>query len=226
MARSNLLDIGAISSILIYLAKGRDGGYASPSRYEVVITQPPKLPGNTDVLREINMETTQVSFPGMALEVQEDVNIYGPVRKIVTGQTFSEISTQIRLSADLKERNYIDSWQRMGANRQDFSVGYYDDYVGQMEIYQLDKRNRRTHGVRLLECYPQSVAEISLDYATNNSLSFVNVTWAYRYWINLTDESELPQSFIEEVEDLVGGFVKREIAGNLPPVIRRLKNNL
>jgi hypothetical protein len=95
-----------------------------------------------------------------------------------------------------------------------------------MEIYQLDKRNRRTHGVRLLECYPQSVAEISLDYATNNSLSFVNVTWAYRYWINLTDESELPQSFIEEVEDLVGGFVKREIAGNLPPVIRRLKNNL
>ena len=102
MARSNLLDIGAISSILIYLAKGRDGGYASPSRYEVVITQPPKLPGNTDVLREINMETTQVSFPGMALEVQEDVNIYGPVRKIVTGQTFSEISTPtISLSGKL-----------------------------------------------------------------------------------------------------------------------------
>ena len=54
----------------------------------------------------------------------------------------------------------------------------------------------------------------------------MNVTWAYRYWINLTDESELPQSFLEEVGDLVGGFVKREIAGNLPPVIRRLKNNL
>ena len=36
-----------------------------------------------------------------------------PVRKIVTGQTFAEITTSIRVSNDHKEAQFIDNWQRL-----------------------------------------------------------------------------------------------------------------
>ena len=158
----------------------------------------------------------------MTLETNEDTNIYGPTRKIVTGQTFADISTTIRLSNDHKERNFIDSWQRLIANRNDFSVNYYNDYIGSLQIFQLDWQDRRRHGVELVECFPINTGDIALDYATQNSLEFVNVSWAYRYWKNLTDEADLPRSLLERIGDVFVNTVERKLRSKLPSVLRRL----
>ena len=129
----------------------------------VIIFFEPNLNSQRDIIRKVSMETSQVSFPGMTLESVEDTNIYGPTRKVVTGQTFAEISTSVRVSADFKERNFFDDWQRIvSTNRSDFSVGYYDDYVGTMQIFQLDHEDRRRHGVELVECYPSTIGELQV----------------------------------------------------------------
>ena len=232
MARSSLLDgfaYGFLNELLGFFRT--DDGYASPSRYEVIITPPVGIQGignespfgsNKDIIRRTSLEVTSVAFPGMTLETNEDTNIYGPTRKIVTGQTFADISTTIRLSNDHKERNFIDSWQRLIANRNDFSVNYYNDYIGSLQIFQLDRQDRRRHGVELVECFPVNTSEISLDYATNNSLSFVTVSWAYRYWKNLTDEADLPRSLLERIGDVFVNTVERKLRSKLPSVLRRL----
>jgi hypothetical protein len=234
MARSNLLDGFAYGVINEILAGFRtDEGFASPSRYEVIITPPAsgtflksleqqRISEQKDIVRRVSLETTAVSFPGMSLETQEDVNIYGPVRNVVVGQTFANINTQIRLSQDHKERNFIDNWQRLAANRADFSVGYYDDYVGSMQIFQLDRKDRRRYGVELIECFPVDLQELSLDYATNNSLSFATVSWSYRYWKNLTDEADLPKPLLERISDVFVNTVERQLRSRIPAVLRRL----
>ena len=150
MARSSLLDgfaYGVLNEILGTF-RTQDGGYAKPSRYEVIIAPPPgysaKVKGGPkDVVRKTSLEMAAVAFPGVQLQAEEDTNIYGPPRKIVRGQTFAEIVTQIRCSADMKEKNFIDTWQRLAAPRTDFSVGYYSDYVGTMQIFQLDQETLR-----------------------------------------------------------------------------------
>ena len=231
MARGSLLDgfaYGVLNELLGFFRT--DDGYASPSRYEVIITPPVGVQGigseinssNKDVIRRTSLEVTSVAFPGMTLETQEDTNIYGPTRKIVTGQSFADITTTIRLSNDYKERNFIDSWQRLIANRNDFTVHYYNDYIGSLQIYQLDRQDRRRHGVELVECFPVNTSDISLDYATNNSLSFVTVSWAYRYWKNLTDEADLPRSLLERIGDVFVNTVERKLRSKLPSVLRRL----
>lgn len=231
MARGSLLDgfaYGVLNELLGFFRT--DDGYASPSRYEVIITPPVGVQGigseinssNKDVVRRTSLEVTSVAFPGMTLETQEDTNIYGPTRKIVTGQSFADITTTIRLSNDYKERNFIDSWQRLIANRNDFTVNYYNDYIGSLQIYQLDRQDRRRHGVELVECFPVNTSDISLDYATNNSLSFVTVSWAYRYWKNLTDEADLPRSLLERIGDVFVNTVERKLRSKLPSVLRRL----
>jgi hypothetical protein len=116
MAKSSLLDgfaYGVLNELLGFFRT--DDGYASPSRYEVIITPPAGIQGigtespfgsNKDVIRRTSLEVTSVSFPGMTIETQDDTNIYGPTRKIAVGQTFADITTTIRLSNDHKERNF------------------------------------------------------------------------------------------------------------------------
>ncbi len=229
MARSSLLDgfaYGVLNEILGTF-RTQDGGYAKPSRYEVIIAPPPgysaKVKGGPkDVVRKTSLEMAAVAFPGVQLQAEEDTNIYGPPRKIVRGQTFAEIVTQIRCSADMKEKNFIDTWQRLAAPRTDFSVGYYSDYVGTMQIFQLDHEDKRRYGVELVECYPITMAEQSLDYSTQNAISFLNVTWSYRYWKNLTDEAELPKPLLDRIGEVFVNTVERNIRRQLPAVLRKL----
>ena len=229
MARSSLLDgfaYGVLNEILGTF-RTQDGGYAKPSRYEVIIAPPPgysaKVKGGPkDVVRKTSLEMAAVAFPGVQLQAEEDTNIYGPPRKIVRGQTFAEIVTQIRCSADMKEKNFIDTWQRLAAPRTDFSVGYYSDYVGTMQILQLDHEDKRRYGVELVECYPITMAEQSLDYSTQNAISFLNVTWSYRYWKNLTDEAELPKPLLDRIGEVFVNTVERNIRRQLPAVLRKL----
>ena len=229
MARSSLLDgfaYGVLNEILGTF-RTQDGGYAKPSRYEVIIAPPPgysaKVKGGPkDVVRKTSLEMAAVAFPGVQLQAEEDTNIYGPPRKIVRGHTFAEIVTQIRCSADMKEKNFIDTWQRLAAPRTDFSVGYYSDYVGTMQIFQLDHEDKRRYGVELVECYPITMAEQSLDYSTQNAISFLNVTWSYRYWKNLTDEAELPKPLLDRIGEVFVNTVERNIRRQLPAVLRKL----
>ena len=229
MARSSLLDgfaYGVLNEILGTF-RTQDGGYAKPSRYEVIIAPPPgysaKVKGGPkDVVRKTSLEMAAVAFPGVQLQAEEDTNIYGPPRKIVRGQTFAEIVTQIRCSADMREKNFIDTWQRLAAPRTDFSVGYYSDYVGTMQIFQLDHEDKRRYGVELVECYPITMAEQSLDYSTQNAISFLNVTWSYRYWKNLTDEAELPKPLLDRIGEVFVNTVERNIRRQLPAVLRKL----
>ena len=232
MARSSLLDgfaYGVINEILATF-RTQDGGYAKPSRYEVIIAPPARYSQQTgagnnknkDVVRKTSLEMAAVAFPGVQLQAEEDTNIYGPARKIVRGQTFAEIVTQIRCSQDMKEKNFIDDWMRLAAPRTDFSIGYYADYVGTLQIFQLDNEDKRRYGVELVECYPINMAEQSLDYATQNTIQFLNVTWAYRYWKNLTDEAELPKPLLERIGDVFVNTVERQLRSRLPAVLRKL----
>jgi hypothetical protein len=122
----------------------------------------------------------------------------------------------------MKEKNFIDTWQRLAAPRTDFSVGYYSDYVGTMQIFQLDHEDKRRYGVELVECYPITMAEQSLDYSTQNAISFLNVTWSYRYWKNLTDEAELPKPLLDRIGEVFVNTVERNIRRQLPAVLRKL----
>ena len=43
----------------------------------------------------------------------------------------------------MKEKKLFETWQRLAYNPQTWSMGYYDDYVGSLDIYQLDEQDKR-----------------------------------------------------------------------------------
>tara|TARA_B100001063_G_C16666438_1_gene503864 strand:- start:612 stop:1082 length:471 start_codon:yes stop_codon:yes gene_type:complete len=156
------------------------------------------------------------------MDTTEDTNIYGPVRKIVTGYSFADVSATFQCSTDMREKKYFESWQRLTFNPQTFAMGYYKDYIGSVDIHALDEQDNRRYGVKLIEAFPVSINEQSLSYAENSSYQTITVNLAYRYWQNLTDEANLPKPLLTRIAESAVNTVTRRITANIPSVLRRL----
>ena len=97
-------------------------------------------------------------------------------------------------------------------------MGYYDDYTGGVQIYQLDEKDQRTYGVELIEVFPKAIAAQTLDYSAVNQMHKIGVTFSYRYWKSLTDEASLPRSMSDRIANILVNTVERKIMSNLPKV--------
>ena len=217
-----------------------DDGMALPSRYEAVLHPPTgtrgtgqgdttnifsKIMGENQgdgTVRKTSLRVSQIGFPGKAIDTTQDTNIYGPVRNIATGYTFGNLSSVIQCSNDMREKNFIDTWQRLAYNPQTWSMGYYNDYVGSMDIYLLDTNDRRRYGVQLVECFPTDVGQQALDYTPAGDIMTLSVTWSYRYWKNLTDEADLPKPLQDRLVEILSNTVERKLTAQIPKVLSRV----
>ena len=228
---------GALNEVLGEI-RGKDG-VSRPHRYEVTLFPPTGTGGSkglgTNIFSKImgealgdgtvrgtGLKCESISFPGRNMDTTEDTNIYGPVRKIVTGYSFADVSATFQCSTDMREKKYFESWQRLSFNPQTFAMGYYKDYIGSVDIHALDENNNRRYGVKLIEAFPVSINEQSLSYAENSSYQTITVNLAYRYWQNLTDEANLPKPLLTRIAESAVNTVTRRITANIPSVLRRL----
>ena len=217
-----------------------DDGFALPSRYEVVILPPQGTRGkpkgalnnvfsqvmqeNTGegTTRKVGLQCEAIEFPGRNLDTAPDNNIYGPVREIVQGYSYAEITATFRMSSDYKEKKFFETWQRLAYNPQTWALGYYDEYSGGLQIYSLDHNDRRRYGVEIVECFPKTIAAQSLAATQATDVQKLQVTFSYRYWKNLTDESQLPKPLRDRIEEVVINSAERQIRAAIPRVLSRL----
>ena len=228
---------GALNEVLGEI-RGKDG-ISRPHRYEVTLFPPTGTGGSKGLgsnifskimgealgdgtVRATGLKCESISFPGRNMDTTEDTNIYGPVRKIVTGYSFADVSATFQCSTDMREKKYFESWQRLTFNPQTFAMGYYKDYIGSVDIHALDEQDNRRYGVKLIEAFPVSINEQSLSYAENSSYQTITVNLAYRYWQNLTDEANLPKPLLTRIAESAVNTVTRRITANIPSVLRRL----
>ena len=195
-----------------------DDGYAKPSRYEVTLHPPTGARGkpagaDTNIMsilmpqktsegttRQTSLRCESISFPGRTLDI--------------TGV--------FQCSNDMRERTFFETWQRLAFDNRTFAFEYYDKYTGSIDIHQLDENNRKRFGVQLIECFPSTVAEQNLSYQPATEIQKVSVTFKYRYFKNLTDESDLPKPLLDRIGEVVVNSVEREIRSAIPKVLTKL----
>ena len=214
-------------------------GMSRPNRYEVTLFPPSGTRGSKGLgsnvftkimgdllgdgtVRATGLRCESISMPGRNMDSTPDTNIYGPEREVVTGYSFGDINAVFQCSSDMREKKYWETWQRLTYNPTTFDIGYYKDYVGTVDIHKLDEQERRRYGVRLMEAWPKTIGPQQLAYNDNNTYQTVEITIAYRYWINLTDESSEPRSLGSRIAERAVNTVTRRITSQIPSVIRRL----
>ena len=223
---------------LLGVVRGTDG-IARSTRYEALFLPPSGARGTrnaptnamssqmanltgSNTAREVSLKCEQISMPGRRIDTEPDNNIYGPVREIAQGWSYADITAQFQLSSDLRERKFFETWNRLAYNPDTWNMGYYDDYTGTIQIFQLDEQDNRRYGVELIECFPKDIGDLTYDYSQVNTQQKVSITFSYRYWQNLTDEANLPRSLQDRLTTLALNTVERQLTSRIPAVLRNL----
>ena len=211
-------------------------GYAQPNRYEVLIFPPIQFSSGAgenlsrgDIRtypssdkRKISLRCESVTLPGRNLSSTPDPNIHGPLREVVNNVNYADsVSMVFQASTDLRERVFFEKWQYAAFNPKTWNVGYYNDYVGSVFIYLLDKQDQRKYGLKLWECFPKSIAQTELSYASNNEIIKLTVDMNFRYWTTLDITQETP-SLNDRIGQTITDVVQRNITRAIPSVLRNL----
>ena len=122
----------------------------------------------------------------------------------------------------MREKRFLETWQRLSFNPVTWSMGYYDDYTGTIQIFQLDEQDNRRYGCELVECFPKTIAAQTYDYSNINAQQKISVTFSYRYCKNLTDEAKIPVSLQDRLNRLAVNTVERQLTSRIPAVVSRL----
>ena len=206
------------------------GGFARPSRYEVILHPPAGTNANLvssqiqefrgdDTVRQTSLACENISFPGRNIDTTEDTNIYGPTRQIATGFSYAEVTATFRCSRDMREKRYLEAWNKLAYNPTTWSMQYYEDYVGSVQIFQLDDNDERTYGVELIEAYPKTIGAQTLDYSSTDQIHKLTVGFSYRWWKNISDEPKINEP-VEEVSTTTPPRVRDELS------VRRRDSNI
>ena len=210
-----------------------DEGYAIPNRFEVLILSPPKRGGGITTnayagsergsdARAVSLRCESVNLPGRNLNTLTDTNIYGPTREIVDGVTYAEdITMTFQASSGLNERVFFEEWQKQAFDENTWNVGYYNDYVSEVQIYLLDRKDQRRYGLRLLEAFPKTIEATELNQGSNNELIKTSVNFSFRYWETL-DANRISRPLGDLIASNLIDTVQRSINANLPRILTKL----
>ena len=211
-----------------------NNGYAVPNRFEALIIPPTAMGKNSSTTgssglsksssdgRAVSLRVESILLPGRNLNTLTDSNIYGPTREIVDGVTYADdIKVSFQASSDLAERRFFEEWQKIAFNEKTWDVGYYHDYVAQIDMYLLDKQDKRRFGIKLWECFPKTIEGTELNQGTNNEIIKNDVSFSFRYWTQL-DINAKSTNLTDRLVTTFFGTVERKITGSIPKILNRL----
>lgn len=121
-------------------------------------------------------------LPGRNI-VSQDFSEYGSYRKFPYLVDYDGGQVQFSFYCDNSfiDRAIIEAWQQSVFDA-DFNFNYYKDYIGEVEIIQLNNNNEDAVKFRLFEAYPLMIQNQQLDMATTDAIQKFQCSFAYRTW--------------------------------------------
>lgn len=109
--------------------------------------------------------------------------------RVPYSQQFEPVTFSFFSNAAFDQRHFFEIWQTAVVNINDNSINFFVEYTRDIDIWQLDRNNKPTYGVRLYGAWPVTIGEVSYGYAQNNVVTEITVTMEYKLWKNNKDET-------------------------------------
>ena len=185
-------------------------GMGRANQFEVVIRANKNHPDKENLIQ--NLHCSSVTMPGHNLEQQTQRLGSGPAREIVQGHRYAgNISATFYLDANLYTKSWFDAWQELTFNPDTHKAKYYDQYCGEMEIYQLGADGERTYGIKCDSVYPATIGGIEYAAESTDMLAILTVEFAYRKW---TDVRDLKSGITYQNNEEFIGYSTEELPDN------------
>ena len=171
-------------SVANFSSKIASSGLASPNKFEVVFTRIPIAVEGVDATTQLSLMCDQCSLAGRDVQAVLDLQ-YGIRRQIVyNAPAYTPLSVSFICTDNMNEKRILDKWNNKCVNTTgNFHVAYYDDYVGHLDVYVLDRSGKhRTYHMHYHEVYPKTVTAVELNHGTTNAALRVTAEIQYAYW--------------------------------------------
>ena len=150
-------------------------GLVSGAKFQLIA---PMVPGGS--AETVSMLCSASNLPGHTLMTNE-LRYFGEATERPHGISYSQVSLSFYLDNDLSAKQYFDLWSQLVFNKDTREISYYDSYTRDLELVLYNKNNEEIERVKLYECFPKSVSDISLDYS-QNSIAILSVQLVYKWW--------------------------------------------
>ena len=159
-------------------------GLASPNKFEVIFRAIPGTKNGAADLLQLSLMCDQVSLAGRDVQAVLDLQ-YGVRRLVVyNAPAYTPLSLSFICTDNMEEKRILDKWNNKCVDvKKGFNVAYYDDYIGHVDIYVLDRSGKhRTYHMHYHEVYPKTVTAVELNHGTTNASLRVTAEMQYAYW--------------------------------------------
>ena len=190
-------DIDKLKSMI-----SKKGGLAKANRFNVMFTPPSgsllngnlqgaiasAISGNFSAKnlindpRDISLLCDSVSIPGKQISTL-DVQTVKQLVKVPYGYLTDDVSLSFLLTNDYHMKTMFDAWINNIVDNDKYCVAYKEDIVTDVIIQQLDEQNTPIYGVKLEGAFPVTMSEIPLSNESENTISRLNVSFAYDRYV-------------------------------------------
>ena len=152
-------------------------GLARVNRFEVVMPRPKLL----------NQRTEQRGQNGAIVGGERIATSTPYQRPVVSDYGGDGLPMTFHLDRAMSVKRFFEDWGRFIINRDTFNVAFQEQYIVDIEIYQLDEFNNRTYGIKILEAFPRSQNQIELNHGAVGQTHRLIVLFSYRKWMYIDD---------------------------------------
>jgi len=156
------------------------GGGASPSLFKATVNFPTFVEAADVELTSFLCKTASLPASTIGPIV---VDFRGRKLNLAGDRTFSALSLTIINDAEFNVRKAFEQWMN-GINNHQENTGLVDmnDYSADVVVEQLRKDGTTSKRYDFRGCWPSSVAEIALDYSSNDAIEDFAVELQVQYW--------------------------------------------
>lgn len=138
---------------------------------------------------EIGVMCQSMQFPGRSLMTIESRH-YPTLFKLPYSSQYDDITLNFTTTHNLNERKYFEIWQETVINITTGTLNFYDEYVTNIKMHQLDTKGCPLYSIELVNAYPIAINGLDYSYAEQDSLLQTTVILTYEYWRNLEFDTQ------------------------------------
>lgn len=161
-----------------FISTVKTNGLARTNRYEVIIHAPGSS-SEQSALVQILCESA--SLPGINVQTIPS-RIQGEQREMPYEWGFDPVTMTFYVDSNMNVKALFDKWMSLIFDPVTRSVGYYNNYVKDIDIivYTIAE-DVAPYMIKLYEAYPKTVSTVQLDQGARDVMK-LQVTFAYKYW--------------------------------------------
>jgi len=161
------------------------GDGARPNLFEVRLNFPSYAQGGNIAAAKSSFMVKSAALPGSTVGMVT-VPYFGREVKVAGNRTFADWTVTVINDEDFFIRNAVESWVRginenvtnLRSNRARTSQQYGVDAT----VIQYGKDGRQLKSYRFVGMFPTDIAQIDLDWGSNDTIEEYTINFAYQYW--------------------------------------------